>query len=265
MKPFRTKLAFAAAAGSLALCAVAGQAQDRPTLRTDGTIVAMPPIAESSVAITPDKYEAYVERLEATEAVKRLIASFGYYRSANLPAETVALFTQDGRVDYDGGQWVGHPALTRLFEGRFRQAALAGTRGPQANVLNESYVLQPVIDVAADNRSASARFREIHYLGKRGESQLYGAMLYEAVFTRNDRGWAIRSLVPCLAWQTDYHEDLSKAKLPDYPKAAPVLYPEAADGPDRLSSQLCTPWPFGGITPPMHYPHPVTGEYINKP
>jgi len=240
-------------------------AQDRPYLRDNGTAIARPPVAESSVAITPDKFESYVARLEAVEAVKRLIASFGYFRSANLPEETAALFVKDGKVDYDGGQWVGQPALLRLFRGRFRQAALAGTTGPQPDILNESYVLQPVIDVSDDNRTAAARFREIQYQGKRGETQLYGAMLYEAVFSKTDGVWAFHSLVPCVAWQTEYQQDLSTVKLPEYPKAAPILYPAAPDGPDRLSSQLCVPWPFGGITPPMHYPHPVTGETINKP
>ena len=243
-----------------------GQGHATPHLRDAGTEPVTLPKAESSTSIAPEQFDLYLDRLEAVEAIKRLIASFSYYRSSNLPGHTVALFSADGSVDFAGGKWIGHQSLLRLFEGRFRQAALRGTTGPQPGVLSASYSMQPVIDVGPDARTAAARFREVEYWGQHSQEQTYGAKLYEAVFTKNADGvWTIQSLTPCQAWKTDYGADLSTAPMPEYPAAAPVLYPEAADGPDRLSSQVCVPWPFGGITPPMHYPHPVTGEFINKP
>src|SRR5690606_37588483 len=121
--------------------------------------------------------------------------SFGYFRAANLPDATADLFARNGTVDFDGGQWVGRESVRRLLHGRFRQEGLAGTTGPQPGVLNETYVLQPVIDIAADARSASARFRGIEYLGQKGIDQHYGAMLYEALFTIEDGHWVFRSLV----------------------------------------------------------------------
>lgn len=258
----------AAVLGAAALVApVPASAQDVAprSFRDAGTDPVRPPLAESAASIPPERFGAYLDRLEAVEAVKRLIASFAYFRSANLPEETAALFQGDGSVDFDGGKWVGRTSLQRLFEGRFRLPELVGTRGPQHGILNEIYVAQSVIDVAADGQSASARFREIRYTGVQRKYQDYGASLYEAVFTRRAGVWAIQSLTPCVAWQLPYTGDLSKAPLPEYPKRAPDLFPKVADGPDRLSSQLCVPWPYGGITPPMHYPHPVTGEFINKP
>jgi len=99
MRPFSSKLAFAVAAGSLALCAGAGQAQDRPTLRTDGTIVAMPPIGECACAAPPRKDGALAGRGEARGAGRGVMACFGYYRSETLPAEPVALSGREGRGD----------------------------------------------------------------------------------------------------------------------------------------------------------------------
>jgi hypothetical protein len=55
------------------------------------------------------------------------------------------------------------------------------------------------------------------------------------------------------------------APIPGYPIEAPVTYPEDPTGPDKVSSYNYRPWPYAGIAPPMHYPHPVTGDYIFKP
>jgi hypothetical protein len=265
MRTIRLKFAALSLAAIAAASATPVTAAGEYGLRDAGTRLASPPIAESEADINAENAEFYVERLEATESIKKLISAFALFRSANLVPETVDLFDQAAIFDHDGGQWVGKESIARLLNGRFNQPALAGTVGPRPNVLNERYVTQYVIDISRDNMTASARFREVSFVGVANESHRYIASLYEAQFLKTDGVWRIAAINHCEAWSTNYDEDLAQQELPVYPKPAPALFPKEADAPDRLSTKACKPWPYGGITPTMHYPHPVTGEPVSKP
>ena len=127
------------------------------------------------------------------------------------------------------------------------------------------HLLQPVIDVSPDATKGWMRVRAWNFEGVAGERQDMSAGIYENTYVKEDGVWKIASLVYCESWRVDYLGDLNRTPIPEYPLPAPMTYPEDPHGPDKVSNYNCRPWPYVGITPPMHYPHPVTGDYIHKP
>ncbi len=69
----------------------------------------------------------------------------------------------------------------------------------------------------------------------------------------------------CQEWRNTYTTALNFTERPVFPVRAPVTFPTDPAGPDRIGNTACHPWPYVGITPPMHYPHPVTGDFVQKP
>jgi hypothetical protein len=209
--------------------------------------------------------EAYVARLEAIEDMKRLQYAFGYYLERGYVEAVADLFAANATADYRGGKFIGKDSIRRFLRHHFVLSELREGKGPQAGVLHEHYLLQPVIDVSPDASKGWMRVRTWNFEGASGKRQEMSAGIYENTFVKEDGVWKIASLVYCEAWRVDYLGDLNRTPMPEYPLRAPTTYPEDPHGPDKVSNYNCRPWPYTGITPPMHYPHPITGDYIHKP
>ena len=102
-----------------------------------------------------------VERLEATRAVIKLQRAFGYYVDRGLWSEAADLFANDGTIEI---------GLDGVYAGKARIAEYlrrlhGGQEGLIYGQLNEWVTLQPAVTVAADGRSASARWRDLGMLG----------------------------------------------------------------------------------------------------
>lgn len=206
-----------------------------------------------------------VTRLEDIEAVKRLQYVYGYYQDKFLVEQLVGLFSDNATADYDGGKYLGKRSISRLFLNKFTMSEALGKQGPQYGILNDHYVMQGVIDVAADGKSAKARFKDFVIQGVYSKSQSVSAGIYENEYVKENGVWKISSLVYCEGWRRPYLVGFADVPFPAYPPHYPILYPKDPVGPDRISNYSCHPFPYPGITPPMHYPNPVTGYFIYKP
>jgi hypothetical protein len=241
--------------GAAALSAAAA-AQDSAPVQTP----------DASAAANAGELSRYVDRLDAVEAAKRLQYEFGYDLDLMRPDLVAGLFTDDAVVDYAGGKYLGRASVLRLFQKRWIMAGMAGKTGRQPQTVNDHYIMQPVLDAAPDGQSVLGRFRDQVFQAQGANAELSTASgLYEVRFIRVASEWKIAAMAYCEEWRTPYGTSLNYSPLPVYPAPAPKLFPEDSAGPNKISSYNCHPWPYAGITPPMHYPHPVTGEFINKP
>ena len=102
-----------------------------------------------------DALTARVEKLEGTRAVKKLQRAFGYYIDRGLWGDVSDLFTDDGTIEIGvDGVYVGK-ARIREYLKRLH----GGQEGLIYGQLNEWITLQPAVSMAADGRSATARWR----------------------------------------------------------------------------------------------------------
>lgn len=265
MKRSTSLLSFAAL---LLATAVSAQSASDDALKPH--LQAQPHLPVITVANYPkptnlEELDAYVARLEAVEAMKRLQYAFGYYLERGYVDAVADLFATRATADYRGGKFIGKDSIVRFLRHHFVLPELRDSNGPKAGVLNEHYLLQPVIDVSPDATKGWMRVRAWNFEGVAGERQDMSAGIYENTYVKEDGVWKIASLVYCESWRVDYLGDLNRTPIPEYPLPAPMTYPEDPHGPDKVSNYNCRPWPYVGITPPMHYPHPVTGDYIHKP
>jgi SnoaL-like domain len=206
-----------------------------------------------------------VTHLEDVESIKRLQFVYGYYQDKFFVDRVVDLFSDNATADYEGGKYVGKESIRRLFLGRFTMPEAQMKQGPQYGLINDHYQMQNIVDVASDGKTAKARFRDLITKGVYGREQSFSAGIYENDYVKENGIWKISSMVYCEQWHQPYKVNLHDVPLPSYPPHWPKLYPEDPSGPDRISNYACHPWPHAGITPPMHYPHPITGEFIYKP
>ena len=221
------------------------------------------PAAESQ---TLDEVEREVDRAESIEAIKRITYMFSYYRDAHQYERALALFDDAARYDFANGQYVGKASIRRLFDSkRFAVAGrVPGSDGPP--ILNNHIMMQPAITLAADGRTAKARFKDLVFEAEHGKSQTYSIGAYENDYVRGEGGrWFISAVRYCYRFHAPY--DMAARAIPVPPKseAIPATYPKDPEGPDRQINYYCHVYPDVGVNPPFHFNHPVTGEHIAKP
>lgn len=213
-----------------------------------------------------DRLEESITRIEDVEAIKRLTHAFGYLRDKFYDQEILALFTEDAVVDYKGGKYIGRQSVQRLIESdKYKPAEAVGKRGPQPGILNDHILLQHVITLAPDGQSARARWKEWAQTGVHGVQQTYATGVYENTYRKVDGVWRISAMAFCTRYETPYLQSVQERAMPPAFRPVPKFYPEDPHGPDKQSNYACHEYPHAGVNPPLHYPHPVTGDWNYKP
>ncbi len=199
-------------------------------------------------------------------AIRRLQHAYGYYLDKCYYDEVVDLFDEDGEVIFIGGVYKGRAGAARLYTGRFRQRFADGHNGPQFGRLLDHPMLQDIVHVDADRRTAYARFRTLmqagtHELVANEQTPVRQWMeggLYENTYVRVDGTWKIKKLFYRAFWHGTMDEGWAHTPV-DYVPNASVTYPEDPYGPDELLENAPRLWPET-TTLPFHYRHPVTGK-----
>ena len=198
---------------------------------------------------------ARVAVLEGTREIRNLQRAFGYFVDRGLWRQAAELFAADGTIEigldgiYRGPERIEQ--YLRLLHG--------GQEGLIYGQLNEWVTLQPMIAVAADGMSATARWRDLGMLGQYKSHAEWRDGIYENTYVKGADGkWRIASLTLHVNFVADYKqgwarltegEGLARSQASiDFPPDAPSSVDDAA---------------FPAINvPPFAIPHPVTGREV---
>lgn len=149
----------------------------------------LPVLAQASDPARLARLSARLERLEGLRAAKRLQIAYANYSQFGLWDEMAALFARDAVLAYGPDTVRGRAAIARYFRDRFG----GGTAGLPPGQLHTQLVLDPVVTIAADGRSARGRWHEVSMLGG-GDDARWAGGIQENEYRLEDGVWKIARL-----------------------------------------------------------------------
>lgn len=211
---------------------------------------------------------ARLERLESESAIRRLHNAYGYYMDYCLYDQVIDLFSKEGEAVFLSGVYKGRESLERLYITFLGQAYTGGVPGPLYGFLADHFLMQDVITLSDDGKSAKMRGRALLVLGSHESrkdappqlpQQVYEAGLYENDYVLEDGVWKIARLEYALQWQALYEKGWAHTET-DLPPQVPP-FPESPIGPDFLIDTTRKVWPERSAME-FHYTNPVTGKPV---
>lgn len=154
-----------------------------------------------------DRLEAGVRAQEGVRAVKRLQHTYGHYLDAGLWGDLAELFTDDVVAQFQGVTVRGKADLRKHFMSEAGRTA----PGLAAGQLNAHLILQPIVTMGADGRSAKGAWHEVAMLGQFGKSASWRGGVYENEYTLDKGAWKISKLQYFLQYSGTYDEYGHKA------------------------------------------------------
>jgi len=136
---------------------------------------------ELSMAVTTAR------RVMDHNEIENLQNAYGYYAEKFLWSEIVALFTDDVVVELEGFRSNGRQQVLASLRSR-------GPEGPVPGALDSQLQLQPVIEVAADGRSATMRSRLLQLSRDAEGRPMWGAGIYTSKLRKQDGVWRFERL-----------------------------------------------------------------------
>ena len=190
--------------------------------------------------------EHEIELLEDTKAIKRLQRAYGYYADKKQSDEISALFAADATAEIGGlGVFVGRERIGALYD-------LLLDGGLEEGRLFNHMILQGVVHVAPDGRTAKGRWRALIQLGEHGESATWSEGPYENEYVKEDGVWRISKLHWYATLTAPYDPGWHRAQIP-------LDGPSDALPPDRPPSEVYESYPSAYL-PRYHYDNPVSGR-----
>lgn len=220
--------------------------------------LALPASAQAQSAVQAREIaalDARVTVLEGTREVRNLQRAFGYFMDRGLWRQAAQLFAEDGTIEigldgiYRGPERIEQ--YLRLLHG--------GQEGLIYGQLNEWVTLQPMIAVAPDGMSATARWRDLGMLGQYHQHAEWRDGIYENSYVKGADGkWRIASLTLYVNFVAPYKEGWARLEQGEglTRSQASVDFP-----PDAPSSVDLAAFPEANV-PPFAIPHPVTGREV---
>lgn len=137
-----------------------------------------------------DRLEAGVQAEEAIRAVKRLQYSYGYFLESGLWNDLVDLFAINAVGQFPTATVTGKQSLRNYF------MAEAGRKSPglAEGQLNAHFILQPIVTLGADGKTAKGTWHEMAMLGKFGVSASWRGGVYENEYVLEKGVWKISKL-----------------------------------------------------------------------
>jgi len=202
----------------------------------------------SQLEAIANKYEQQIAVLKSHEELENLQAIYGYYIDKGLWDQAAALFAKDGTYEFgQRGVYVGPAHIKKAL-------SLFGPEGLEPGMLNNYMMLQPIIDVAPDNKTAKARWRSDVLLSKDGKGR-WGGGIYENTYVNDHGTWKFKSLHYYVTQESDYDEGWGK-------KPFPMKGPSKEFPPDRPPTVVYQSLP-GVYFPPYHFNNPVTDKPVH--
>ncbi len=207
-----------------------------------------PACAESAAPSQLQRLEAGVRAEESVRAIKRLQYTYGHYLDSGLWADVGELFTDDAVATFQSGSVKGRAAIRQHFmEDADRKAPGLGEGQLYLHLL-----LQPIITLGADGKTAKGTWHEVAMLGQYGKSASWAGGIYENEYVLENGAWKIRSLhlYPQYAgtyddyghkaparWDIPYHFEAKHVGV-TIPEAAWQVPPSGSVSPAQLAQRV---------------------------
>jgi hypothetical protein len=197
-----------------------------------------------------------VQKLEGARAVKKLQRAFGFYVDRGLWDDAADLFSDSGTIEIGvDGVYVGKARIKEYLK-----RVHGGQDGLIYGQLNEWVTLQPLVDVAADGRTAKARWRDLGMLGQHKKHGEWRDGIYENDYVKEDGVWKIKSLHLYINFVTPVEKGWARLKQGEGLAQSET---SKAFPPDRPSTVKYKAFPDTQI-PAFHGPNPVTGRTVTE-
>lgn len=190
--------------------------------------------------------EHEIALLEDSKAIKRLQRAYGYYVDKGLSREIAGLFSDQATVELGGlGVYVGKDRIAALYQ------RLYGDRLPDGS-LNNHIIMQGVVHVAPDGRTAKGRWRALIQTGQHGMSAQWAEGPYENEYIKEDGIWKFSKIHWFNTFTAPYDPGWHKNPLP-------LAGPPEDFLPDLPPTLKYETYP-AAFLPPYHYDNPVSGR-----
>ncbi|HLG56612.1 MAG TPA: nuclear transport factor 2 family protein [Vicinamibacterales bacterium] len=195
--------------------------------------------------------ERSVERSKAYHASENLATAYGYYIDEFAWDETADIFSRDGWKELSYvGTYVGRERIRRSLKLRY-------PNGKSPDFLTIHQVVQPVIHVSADARSARIRARLFQLGGPTGGEGSWISGIYENTSVDEGGTWKLSGMDLDYIWQAPSRGGWVRVKTPP---TAPQVTMASEFPPDRpLRGSIAAPFPKVHAVP-FHYANPVSGR-----
>jgi len=195
--------------------------------------------------------ERAVERSKAYHASENLATAYGYYIDEFAWDETADIFSRDGWKELSYvGTYVGRERIRQSLKRRY-----PNPKPP--NVLTIHQIVQPVIHVSADGRSAKIRGRLFQLGGPAGGEGSWISGIYENTSVDEDGTWKLSGMDLDYVWQAPSRGGWARVKTPLAPPEVAIAREFPPDRP--LRGSIAAPFPKVHAVP-FHYANPVTGR-----
>jgi hypothetical protein len=192
-----------------------------------------------------DAKELQLARAHSVRALENLHAMYGYYIDEGQWKQAAALFARNGTYEFgQGGVYAGPASIERGL-------SLMGPAGLQEGQLNNFVMVQPIIHVDEQNRTAKARWRS-DVLQSQGGKGRWGGGIYENEYVNEAGVWKISKLHYHVTFWGEYEQGWAARPIPMDP-------PSASVPPDRPPTLVYQSFPKLQVVP-FHFNHPVTGK-----
>ncbi len=190
-----------------------------------------------------------VELLEDAKAIERLQQAYGYYISEGMGSEAAALFSDSPAASIEFAQQGVY-----LGKKRIREFLTHGGEGLKPGEIHESPLMQGVVHVAPDGKTAKGRWRTLTMAGTYGEDGRWIEGPFENEYVKENGIWKLNKVHWYVTVIGSYDEGWHK-------KHFPAPGPLADLPPDRPPTDKYDTFPAFYL-PPYHYLHPVTGKPV---
>jgi hypothetical protein len=190
-----------------------------------------------------DQKELQLARTHSVRAIENLQAMYGYYIDKGQWKSAAGLFSKDGSYEFgQNGVYVGNASIERGL-------SLMGPAGLEQGQLNNYVMVQPIIHIADDNRTAKARWRS-DVLLSRGGTGSWGGGVYENEYVNDNGTWKFSKLHYHVTFWGDYDAGWGS-------KPIPMTQPSKEIPPDRPPTVVYQSLPKLQVVP-YHYVNPVS-------
>jgi hypothetical protein len=170
------------------------------------------------------RLENSLHKAQALRDIKRLQYSYAHYAESGLWLDLGDLFATDGVAHYVQGDFRGPESLRKFY----LQELGRGQLGLAEGRIYPHIMIQPVVTVAEDGKTARGRWHVIAMLGSYGASASWAGVVYENRYVFEGGVWKIRELsynsqysgrysppgLSLLKWDLPYHFTAQSAGAP---------------------------------------------------